>query len=159
MSANRFAEPGSASGRLYEQARRVIPGGTFSGNPVGMTAGLASMQALDTATYVRLDALGAVLRARLEETLRRRRVPGVVTGDASLSKFVMTAETPRTYRHTVDRAAEARMPRLFVHLLDEGVLVNGNGLACLSTPMGEREADEIVEATDRATARLATEGV
>jgi hypothetical protein len=38
------------------------------------------------------------------------------------------------------------------------VLVNGNGLTCLSTPMGEREIDEIVEATDRAAARLANGG-
>lgn len=48
--------------------------------------------------------------------------------------------------------------RLFVHLLDEGVLVNTNGLACLATPMGEREIDEIVEPTDRVAARLAKDG-
>ena len=32
MSANRFLEPGSASARLYEDARRVIPGGTSKAN-------------------------------------------------------------------------------------------------------------------------------
>jgi glutamate-1-semialdehyde 2,1-aminomutase len=123
-----------------------------------MTAGRASMQALDEAAYARLETLGATLRARLNETLARRGVPGVVIGDGSLFTFVMTAAPPRTYRDTVDPAAEERLQRLFVHLLDEGVLVNGNGLACLSTPMGEREIDEIVEATDRAAARLANEG-
>ncbi len=137
---------------------RIASGGTFSANPVSMTAGRASMQALDEAAYARLETLGAALRARLNETLARRGVPGVVTGDGSLFKFVMTAAPPRTYRDTVDPAAEERLQRLFVHLLDEGVLVNGNGLACLSTPMGEREIDEIVEATDRAAARLANEG-
>jgi glutamate-1-semialdehyde 2,1-aminomutase len=137
---------------------RIASGGTFSANPVSMTAGRASMQALDEAAYARLETLGATLRARLNETLERRGVPGVVTGDGSLFKFVMTAAPPRTYRDTVDRAAEERLQRLFVHLLDEGVLVNGNGLACLSTPMGEREIDEIVEATDRAAARLAGGG-
>ncbi len=137
---------------------RIASGGTFSANPVSMTAGLASMQALDEAAYARLETLGATLRARLNETLERRGVAGVVTGDGSLFKFVMTAAPPRTYRDTVDPAAEERLQRLFVHLLDEGVLANGNGLACLSTPMGEREIDEIVEATDRAAARLANEG-
>jgi glutamate-1-semialdehyde 2,1-aminomutase len=136
---------------------RIASGGTFSANPVSMTAGLASMQALDEAAYARLETLGATLRAGLNETLRRRGVPGVVTGDASLFKFVMTAAPPRTYRDTIDPLAEARMQRVFVHLLDEGVLVNTNGLGCLSTPMGEREIDEIVEATDRAAARLAQE--
>jgi glutamate-1-semialdehyde 2,1-aminomutase len=133
---------------------RIASGGTFSANPVSMTAGLASMRALDEMAYARLESLGAMLRVRLNETLRRRRVPGVVMGDGSLFKFVMRAEPPRTYRDTVDPAAEDRLRRFFVLLLDEGVLVNGNGLACLSTPMAEREIDEIVEATDRAAARL-----
>ena len=33
------------------------------------------------------------------------------------------------------------MQRVFVHLMDEGVLVDTTGLGCLSTPMGEREID------------------
>ena len=32
MGANRFLEPGSASARLFEDARRVIPGGTSKAN-------------------------------------------------------------------------------------------------------------------------------
>jgi hypothetical protein len=45
--------------------------------------------------------------------------------------------------------------RLFLHLLDAGVLVGANGLGCLATPMGER--DEIAEATARALHVLARE--
>jgi glutamate-1-semialdehyde 2,1-aminomutase len=30
--ANRYLEPGSASARLYERARKVIPGGTSKAN-------------------------------------------------------------------------------------------------------------------------------
>ena len=32
MGANRFLEPGSASSRLFDEARRVIPGGTSKAN-------------------------------------------------------------------------------------------------------------------------------
>ena len=37
--------------------------------------------------------------------------------------------------------------------------MSASGIACLSTPMGEREVEEIVEATGRAAVRLAAEGV
>ena len=46
------------------------------------------------------------------------------------------------------------MGRLFMHLLDAGVLVNTNGLACLSTPMGDAELAEIVQAFDQALWQL-----
>jgi glutamate-1-semialdehyde aminotransferase len=54
----------------------------------------------------------------------------------------------------VEAAASERMGRLFMYLLDTGVLVNTNGLACLSTPMGEAERQEIVQAFDRALWQL-----
>jgi glutamate-1-semialdehyde aminotransferase len=49
------------------------------------------------------------------------------------------------------------LSRLFLQLLEEGVLVGANGLGCLSTPMGEREIDEIVEATARSLHALTRE--
>ena len=55
----------------------------------------------------------------------------------------------------VEPTTDRRGSRLFLHLLDAGVLVGANGLGCLSTPMGEREIDEIAEATARALHVLA----
>jgi len=129
---------------------RIASGGTFSANPVSMTAGLATLEALDRTAFAQLDALGERLRARLGEVLARGGVPGAVMGDGSLFRLVMTADVPRTYRDTVEPVADRRLSRLFLHLLDAGVLVGANGLGCLSTPMGEREIDEIAEATARA---------
>jgi len=101
-----------------------------------------------------LERMGADLRARLGERLREHGVDGHITGDASLFRFVMTSKPPRTYRDTVEPAASERMGRLFMHLLDAGVLVNTNGLACLSTPMGDAELAEIVQAFDQALWQL-----
>jgi glutamate-1-semialdehyde 2,1-aminomutase len=50
----------------------------------------------------------------------------------------------------LDQAAEARMERLFRALLDAGVLLHTTGLGCLSTPMGDREVEEIAAAAERA---------
>jgi len=132
----------------------IASGGTFTGNPVSMVAGLATLRALDSEAYERLERMGAALRARLGERLREHGVEGHITGDASLFRFVMTSKPPRTYRDTVEPAASERMGRLFMHLLDAGVLVNTNGLACLSTPMGDAELGEIVQAFDQALWQL-----
>jgi glutamate-1-semialdehyde 2,1-aminomutase len=136
---------------------RIASGGTFSGNPVSMTAGLATMRAMDEAAFERLNALGARARTRLAEVIRASGVRGQVTGDGSLLRLVLTDRPLRSYRDVADAAAEARLQRLFVHLLDAGVLVNTNGLACLSTPMAEREVEELAAALERALAALARE--
>lgn len=49
------------------------------------------------------------------------------------------------------------MERLFHHLLDAGVLVHTNGLGYLSTPLTEREVEELAAALDRALAALVRE--
>ena len=219
MGANRFLEPGSAPGRLFEDARRVIPGGTSKANfdarphPFYFVSG-RGCRVTDADGVERLDALNnftALIHGhafppvvtRVSEQLARgtafaastpeeidlarllvERVPNVkqirfgnsgteavmmaikaaraFTGrdriaNASLFRLVMTAGVPRTYRDTVEPAADRRLSRLFLHLLDAGVLVGANGLGCLSTPMGEREIDEIAEATARALHVLARE--
>ena len=58
---------------------------------------------------------------------------------------------------TPSTARRGALSRLFLDLLDAGVLVGANGLGCLSTPMGEREIEEIAEATARALHVLARE--
>ena len=42
------------------------------------------------------------------------------------------------------------MERLFHALLDAGVLLHTTGLGCLSTPMDEREVEEIAAAAEQA---------
>jgi len=137
---------------------RIASGGTFSANPVTMVAGLAAMTALDEVTFARLETLGARLRTRLAEVLRASGIPGQVTGDGSLFRLILTPGLLRNYRDLVsDAAAETRMGRLFYHLLDAGVLVAMNGLGCLSTPMTEREIEELAVGLESALRWLARE--
>ena len=131
---------------------RIASGGTFSGNPVSMAAGLAAMRAMDEPAFARLEALGRRLRTRLGEVFRASGVPGQVTGDGSLFRLLTTGRPLHAYRDLADPSAEARADSLFYHLLDAGVLVSTNGLGCLSTPMGEREVEEIAVALERALA-------
>ncbi len=70
---------------------------------------------------------------------------------------MMVSRPLRNYRDTVEPSADARSSRLFMALLDAGIMVNDNGLGCLSTPMGEAELDRIEAALGRALAALGQE--
>jgi glutamate-1-semialdehyde 2,1-aminomutase len=129
---------------------RVLAGGTFSGNPVTMTAGLAAMQAMDRDAFSRLEDMGERLRVRLRVVLSARELPAQITGEGSLFRFVMINRPLKSYRDTVEPGVAERTNRLFMALLDAGIMINNNGLACLSTPMGEAELDRIESAVDRA---------
>jgi glutamate-1-semialdehyde 2,1-aminomutase len=137
---------------------RIASGGTFSGNPVSMAAGLAAMTPMDEAAFDRLNGHGDRLRRRLNEVVRASGVPGQVTGDGSLFRVMMVDRPLRSYRDAIAPGADARAERLFYHLLDAGVLVSLNGLGCLSTPMGEREVEEIAAALEQALGKLRHEG-
>jgi glutamate-1-semialdehyde 2,1-aminomutase len=135
---------------------RVLAGGTFSGNPVSMTGGLAAMQAMDRAAFARLEDMGRRIRQRLNEVFRRSGCPGQVTGDGSLLRFVMVSRPLGSYRDVVEPGEAERARALFMALLKAGVMVNDNGLACLSTPMGEAELDRFEAALAQALASLGT---
>ena len=133
---------------------RILSGGTFSANPVTMTAGLAALQALDRAAFSRLEDMGTRLRARLNDVFKRSGRAGQVTGDGSLFRLMMVSRPLRNYRDTVEAGADQRSYLLFMALLDAGIMVNNNGLGCLSTPMGEGELDRMEGALERALSTL-----
>jgi len=56
----------------------VYQAGTLSGNPVAVSAGLATLDRLDAALYARLESLGARLQAGLERAAAARRVTACV---------------------------------------------------------------------------------
>jgi glutamate-1-semialdehyde 2,1-aminomutase len=133
----------------------VASGGTFSGNPLSMAAGLAAMEQLTPAAYDRLDRLGHFLRTRATAAFAAAGVPGQLAGDGSLFRILLTTNQVTDYRSSLDGALPAgQLARLHRSLLDEGVIVSSSGLGCLSTPMGEAEVDAFVAALTRALARL-----
>lgn len=100
---------------------RVDWGGTFSANPVSMTAGLATLEHFDPAGQQRLDDTGDELRARL-------RAEGIdASGRGSLTRIVD------------QRFCE----KVWWQLYASGLLLGTNGLICLSTPMTQRIVDTV----------------
>jgi glutamate-1-semialdehyde 2,1-aminomutase len=101
-------------------------GGTFSANPVTLAAGKAALDLLGDDEIGRLNALGDLLRARLDEQ------GWTVTGRGSLLRI--HADDP---------------PALWWRLYGEGVAIAVNGLACMSTPMDRQVVDQVARAFER----------
>jgi glutamate-1-semialdehyde 2,1-aminomutase len=126
---------GAVGGRLDVMAvfdplrdRHIGWGGTFSANPVTMTAGLVALEDFDADQIEHLNARGADLRGRLTAA-------GVsVSGCGSLLQI----------REGVD------IKELWWELYRAGVLAGTNGLLALSTPMSDGDIDTIAEAVSYA---------
>jgi len=135
-----FMSKGGAQPRLPQS-------GTFSANPMTMTAGHATMTHFGAEAVHRLNRLGRMARLRIGEAIAEADVPGSVTGAGSLFRIHLRSEAPKNYRSSFPSALEKEAMTLFVDgLYDEGIVLIHTGTGTLSTPMGEAEIDRLGEA-------------
>jgi glutamate-1-semialdehyde 2,1-aminomutase len=121
--------------------------GTFSANPITMTAGLAAMELFDRAAVARLNALGERTRRQIAEAIRIADVPASVTGAGSMFRIHLKPEPPRDYREAHVGPEEARRTRALVdRMFASGIMMVDTASGMLSTPMTEHETDGFCEA-------------
>ncbi|MBI3031427.1 MAG: aspartate aminotransferase family protein, partial [Candidatus Rokubacteria bacterium] len=126
---------------------RIGHGGTFNANPLTMTAGVATLEALTPERFTHLEALGERLRSGVTKLLRRARRGGQVTGVGSLFCLHWTKKRLTDYRSS--RPADPGEPlRIFMGLLNQGVLLTQRGLGCCSAAMTEADVDRFVAALE-----------
>ena len=131
---------------------RISQGGTFNANPVTMAAGIATLNALTPEAYTRLEALGERLRGGVSRLFANTRRRGQVTGVGSLFWLHWTPEALSDYRST--RPKDAEMPeRVFMGMLNEGILMTQRGLGACSLAMSDEDVDRFVNALARVLAR------
>ncbi len=129
--------------------------GTFSANPLSMTAGLTAMTLFDRPALARINALARRAMDGIEEAIRRTGVSACVTGGGSMFRVHMKARPPHNYRQAFTTPAEAkRLTVLLDHLFEEGFLMINTCSATISTAMGEAEIDSLVAAMERGFAKL-----
>ncbi|TMI78685.1 MAG: aspartate aminotransferase family protein, partial [Bacillati bacterium ANGP1] len=129
--------------------RPPIPqSGTFNGNPIGMVAGAATLDALTPADYERLNTMGDDLRQRLRTLFARKGIAAQVTGMGSLLNLHFTDVEVTDFR-TMRTGDADRLRRVFFGLLNEGIFLAPRGMACLSTPMAEGEIAAFARAVER----------
>ena len=129
--------------------------GTFSANPISMTAGLVAMERFDRAAVGRLNALAGRAVAGIESAIRETGATACVTGGGSMFRVHMKATPPRNYREAYVSAEETqRLGVLLDHLFQAGFVMINTCSATLSTPMTETEVDALVVALAEALAKI-----
>ncbi|WP_280952252.1 aminotransferase class III-fold pyridoxal phosphate-dependent enzyme [Mesorhizobium sp. WSM3862] len=130
----------------------VSHGGTFSANPLSMTAGLAALQSYTKDAVARLNQMGETLRREIIEQLRRREVPAQVTGASSLFRLHLKTEVIRNYRASFPSALQkAALAKVHLAMLERSFLMTTNCSGALSTPMSETDVRDLAAALVDAT--------
>ncbi|MCP5381609.1 MAG: aspartate aminotransferase family protein [Kordiimonadaceae bacterium] len=121
--------------------------GTFSANPITMTAGLVSMKLFDREAVLKLNNLADYARDSLNEAIKIADVPVCVTGEGSMFRIHMKEKAPISYRDGYVTPAQAALTKtLLDHLFDDGIMMINTCTGVLSTVMKEKEIDRLAEA-------------
>jgi glutamate-1-semialdehyde 2,1-aminomutase len=127
--------------------------GSHNANPVSLAAGLATLELLTRDTIAQLNRTGERLRAELKREFDQAGVPAAITGLGSLFGIHLTDGPVRTIRDAARGDAGLRH-RIFLGLYNEGILVDPRGVGTLSTAIGQREVERLLEALRAVLSRL-----
>jgi len=129
--------------------------GTFSANPITMTAGLTSMELFDAKAIERLNALALRAVHGIEEAIAETGVKACVTGAGSMFRIHMKEVSPKNFREAYLTTEEnAKLKILLDHLYDEGFLMINTCSAALSTAMTDTEIDALISAVKNGLIKL-----
>ncbi len=99
----------------------VYQAGTFSGNPVVMRAGLATLKLLDTKFYERLNAKCAAFIQDINGFLNTNAIPVHITHYHAMMSIRFQQQPVTNYANAQAAAGGERYSRLFWHLLSAGI--------------------------------------
>ncbi|MBS0222372.1 MAG: aspartate aminotransferase family protein [Proteobacteria bacterium] len=140
----------------HRHGKPLVPqGGTFTANPVTMTAGLAAMRLLTHEAHDHIDRLGERARTGISQIFARHGVAGQVTGMGSIFKIHMHTRPIVDHRsHYASQAERNRLDYFQMELLKRGFLISAKGYGFTSTPMTAADIDGFVSAVDEVVATL-----
>ena len=130
--------------------------GTFSANPISMTAGHAAMKDFDEPAVERLNQLTQRAMKGIDAAAKAAGARACVTGGGSIVRVHMKDAPPRNYREAFLSPDEnARLKTMLDHLFDAGFVMINTCTAMMSTPMTEVEIDALVAACGEGFEKIA----
>jgi glutamate-1-semialdehyde 2,1-aminomutase len=139
------------------EANLLFPhSGTFSANPITMTAGYIALKYFDKEAVSKLNALTKRAISQIEEAVRISDVPVSVTGAGSMFRMHLTTKPPASYREAYQsREVTGVINELLDYLYYEEKILMINTLACMfSTALTGLDVDRLSEGLLRAFRRM-----
>ena len=131
----------------------VAHAGTFNGNPMTATAGVATLKELTDAVFVDLEAKGDYLRAKLRNIIARAELPMSVTGAASLFAIQCTPGPVTNYRSYAQNDGQM-LDYVFLAMLNRGYLLSNRCAGNISTAHTYEELDGFAAAFAEAVGEM-----
>ena len=132
----------------YKRPYFSFHGGTFSANPITMTAGLATLKILKDGRLIdRLNTLGEKVRERLKKTFERNSVAAQLTGTSSLFNVHFTEEKVKD-ANGVSKADRSKQIEYHLDLIRNGIFVLPTHTAALSSAHSEAEIEKLLSVTE-----------
>ena len=130
----------SPSGPVYQA-------GTLSGNPIAMTAGLATLNALNNESYAQLETRGAQLESGIRDALKQHNIAAQLQRQGSMWTLFFNPNPVTSYEQA--KASDLTMYGRFFHaMLERGVYLPPAQFeaAFVSLCHGEDEINATIEA-------------
>jgi len=123
------------------QPKVLLPhSGTFSANPVTMTAGFSAMSLFDKDAVNRLNKLGDLARKEITQVIEEVGVKACVTGGGSMFRIHFKEQPPSNYRQAFANEDESKATKMLLnYMFEHGIMMISTCSAMLSTPMTENE--------------------
>ena len=133
----------------YPRPKFAFHGGTFTGNPITMTAGLVTLKALEDGKLInRLNKKGEHLRQELRGIFERKKTDVQVTGSGSLWHTHFTKEKIEN-AITAARANKEKLTKYHIHLIENGVFFLPGKAGALSAAHTQADLDRLLSQTER----------
>jgi len=143
--------------QIYERPQCAFHGGTFTANPISMTAGLATLKLLENGKLINaLNITGIKIRRQLKEIFDSHGVDVQVTGDSSLFNVHFTKEKVKD-ANSVYRADRKKVVEYHLNLIANGVFFLPTHTGALSTTHSEADIEKLFSETETYAKKCKTE--
>ena len=119
--------------------------GTFSANPITMTAGRIAMEMFNKEAVEKLNALTRIARNQIEDAIKIADVPVSITGAGSMFRIHLKENPPTTYRDAYQtKETTDVINELLDYLFFNENIMMINTCACMfSTVLTQKEVDKL----------------
>ena len=135
---------------VFDPTRKIIKqphSGTFSANPITMTAGKVAMELFDRQAVDDINNMTDIAKNQILAAAKEADVPLILTGAGSMFRFHFRHKAPRNYRETYQCPEERKLivdflDFLFLH--EDIIMINT--FACMfATTITQVEVDRLTE--------------
>jgi len=126
--------------------------GTFSANPITMTAGYKAMEFFDREAVLKLNKLAEKAVGQIKEVIKLMDVPISITGAGSMFRMHLRQTPPQTYREAYQGKEESIVIKELLDFMyhKQKVLMVNTFSCMLSTVMGQKEIDRLTDGLHKA---------